>query len=298
MKLNRKLVVEISTTLFLITLILSLTSCYSPSGGSDAPLLVHLDGISEATLDAIKGETGPQGPQGDPGPGTFITTTQVNNTTTTQVNNTTTTQVNNTTTTIGFLYGPYSNIPNITSVVDGMIYVDTDDSHYWQAQLVSGYSLKDNYVDNMTTSNHSYDPSSDIGPSWVATSSYTITKISVHCIKEGTGTFTLKVYACDANHLSTGSVLCTASIAPDTSMGWYDAIFTSGTTLTQGNEYCFLVCGGTDNSNDVKLSRDSANEYTNGGLEWANGTTWYSNMDAGFKIYTTGTLVETWVQIK
>ena len=35
-------------------------------------------------------------------------------------------------------YGTYSSIPSIGSVTDGSIYVDTDDTHFYQAQLSSG----------------------------------------------------------------------------------------------------------------------------------------------------------------
>ena len=64
----------------------------------------------------------------------YPTTTQVNNTTT-QISNTTT-QV--ATTTVGCLYGPAASIPAIGSVPDGQMYIDTDDGHWWQAQLSVG----------------------------------------------------------------------------------------------------------------------------------------------------------------
>ena len=81
-------------------------------------------------------------------------TTQVNNTTT-QISNTTT-QV--ATTTVGCLYGPAASIPAIGSVPDGQMYIDTDDGHWWQAQLVTSTgSVEDqNTSNNSDGSSHQY----------------------------------------------------------------------------------------------------------------------------------------------
>jgi hypothetical protein len=60
-------VVRIIISFVLVLLVLGTASCYSTTGTSDQPILVHLDGISQATLDAIKGDPGPTGPSGADG---------------------------------------------------------------------------------------------------------------------------------------------------------------------------------------------------------------------------------------
>ena len=60
-------------------------------------------------------------------------------------------------------YGTYSSIPSIGSVTDGSIYVDTDDSHIWQAQLVTSGNL--NIADSAVTENMTASVSSN-GSNW------------------------------------------------------------------------------------------------------------------------------------
>jgi len=56
-------IIATALTVALIVLCLQLTSCYDANGNA-VPATVHLDGISSATLDAIKGD---KGDTGDPG---------------------------------------------------------------------------------------------------------------------------------------------------------------------------------------------------------------------------------------
>ena len=227
----------------------------------------------------------------------YPTTTQVNNTTT-QISNTTT-QV--ATTTVGCLYGPAASIPAIGSVPDGQMYIDTDDGHWWQAQLVTSTGS----VEDQNTSNNSdVEGATDtywFAQTFTASSSYSCGSIQIYTGSQFTNSSSCTIYLeTTASNLPSGTILASATLNLAYSTSWQSVTFTP-VSLTSSTVYAIVVKGIAGNYTAL-IDNWGGNPYSSGQecQSTDSGSSWSANSSADlcFKVLSTGSTAETWVQIK
>ena len=220
----------------------------------------------------------------------YPTTTQVNNTTT-QISNTTT-QV--ATTTVGCLYGPAASIPAIGSVPDGQMYIDTDDGHWWQAQLSGGTLTEADSEENHPTNEEQLGSSIWFAMSWTPSTSYTMTAIKLYVFLSSSATSDVLLYS-SSNGKPSGSVLATYTGTVGVYPGWYT--FTGSYSLSSSSTYCWVwqYVSGTGNGCIYGENSGNGDYTTNSGSTWTveNGSESYA-----YETYYNGSPIETWVEIK
>jgi hypothetical protein len=294
----------------LVNVLLLSTSCYNPAGSSDQPILVHLDGISQATLDAIKGDpgsTGLQGPQGDTG-STGATGSQGPKGDTGSTGATGSQGPKGDTGDTGPAgagivgYGPFSSIPSVGSVPDGSLYYGTDTTSLYQNQLVGGDSLAISHT-TQTTTDTKYDNYWS-GQTYTTISANALNKVSLYIYRVGTCNVTVHLRATSAGK-PTGSDLKSVTVTSaniGTSAAWIDFILSSNLSQTNSTLYSIVVSGGTDGSNCWKWGMSNAASYSGGDYVYSSdsGSTWevLSGYDYDFKTYTYSSPTATWLVIK
>ena len=197
-------------------------------------------------------------------------------------------------------YGTYSSIPSIGSVTDGSIYVDTDDTHFYQAQLVTSTgSVKDQNTSNNTDYNNVTD-TTWWAQSFTASSSYSCVSIQIYAGSQyANSSCTIYLETTNSN-LPSGTILASATLNLASSTSWQSVTFTP-VSLTSSTVYAIVVKGIAGNYTTL-WDNWGSNPYS-GGQEFSSsnsGSSWntYSSSDMCFKVLSSGSTAETWVQIK
>ena len=173
-------------------------------------------------------------------------------------------------------------------MTDGSIYVDTDDTHFWQAQLVGGSPTVADSMTNYSQNEESLTTTSWYGASWTPSSSYTMTQISVY-MGGRYGAISVYLYLSSGGK-PTGSILATYSGTASGAAGWYSC--TGIYALSSSSTYCWILYG----PGGSIYGQNSGNGCYTGN----SGSTWgtVSGESYAFQTYYAGSPTEKWVQIK